>query len=92
VDGRRRLGVVVVVPALTHREDAEEHVVATLVTRLVRPRAEDMAHRVDAPRDVLDHEEAREAAPQNAVQEAEWAAEHRRAEQPRDEQAGHDEP
>ena len=58
--------MVVVVPALAQRQDAEHDVVPALVVALVRPRSPQVADRVDAPGHVVDQENAHQAAPQEA--------------------------
>src|ERR1043166_5170243 len=54
VAGRGREGVVRVVEALPHRQDAEDEVVTALVAAPVGPEAPQVADGVDAPGDAVD--------------------------------------
>lgn len=69
--GRAGEGVVVVVPAFAEAEDAEDEVVGRVVVALERAAAPDVADRVDAPGDVVHHEDTDQAAPEEAHERAE---------------------
>ena len=64
-------GVVVVVPAFAHGEDAEEEVIPALVGGVELATAESMTDRIHGPRDVLVKEETNKAAPYQAGEGAE---------------------
>ncbi len=61
--GAGRVVVMVVVPALAHRHEPHEPVVAAVFAGLVVAVAEEVGERVDAPGDVPDHHRADEDAP-----------------------------
>ena len=71
VTGGAGKGVVVVVPALAHGEDAEEEIVAALVRGVELAAAEGVADGVHGPSDVLVKEEADETSPDQAGEGAE---------------------
>ena len=70
VPGRGREGVVVVVPPLPQAENAEQEVVPAAIAGLEGTAPPQMAHRVDAPGNVMDQEDPGQAAPQQAAQGA----------------------
>ena len=63
VPGRPGEGVVAVVPRLAHRHDGKGTDVGALIAGAERPTAERVADRVDAPRDVVQHQDANAAGP-----------------------------
>src|SRR3954471_4392708 len=63
VEGRGRERVVVVVPALAERDQAQQPDVPALVLRTEAPTAPEVADRVDRERDVVEQEDADRAAP-----------------------------
>ena len=66
VDGRAREGVVVVVPGLAERRQRQPEDVGRVVLDVEAPAPEEVADGVDRPRDVVDEEDADQAAPQQA--------------------------
>src|SRR5207245_6777129 len=83
-------GMMVVVPAFAEGQDAEQEVVAAVIAARVRTAAPDVAYGIDAPGNVVDQEDARQAAPDEAEQRAHPACRQHAAQHRRDEQAeGH---
>src|SRR6476469_5583972 len=81
VDSGGREGVMVVVPGLAKGGKGEQGEVARLVGGLVRAPAEDVAERVDAVGEVMQHEDADHAAPEQPGQSGDERAADRVAEQ-----------
>ena len=71
VTGGTGEGVVVIVPAFTHGQDAKEEIVSASIGCFKGAATEGVADRVDRPGDVLVHEEADEATPDKATKSAE---------------------
>src|SRR4029079_16275858 len=63
VPRRRREGVMRVMPPLPEGKDAEHEVIPALIVAPVRPLAPQVANRVDAPRHVVDEEDAGQPTP-----------------------------
>jgi hypothetical protein len=70
VSRRRGEGVVRVVSALSHCEDAEYEDVSAVVVATVRPRSPSVAGRFDAPGHMMREEEPHQHAPDQAGQQA----------------------
>jgi hypothetical protein len=58
--------MMVVVPALTKSESAEHEVVSALVARFEGAAAPQVTNRIDAPSHVMNQEDPRQSAPQQA--------------------------
>ena len=56
----------VVMPPFAKGEDAEDRIIPAFIRRLIRPRAPDVADRVDAPGDVVQQAGANQSTPQRA--------------------------
>src|SRR5436305_556913 len=84
--------VVVVVPRLAERRQREPEDVGRVVVGIEPAAAEEVAHRVHAPGDVVDHEDPHEAAPQKRGQAAGDAAAQPEPEGERNRQAEQYEP
>jgi hypothetical protein len=84
--------MVVVVPGLPQRRQRQPEHVARLVVDVEPPRTEEVAHRVHAPRHVVDEEHAHEPAPQQAGRRADQRSGQRPPGERGQEQAGEDEP
>ena len=82
-----REGVVVVVPGLAEGRDRDQRQVARLVGRLEVALAEDVAERVDAVGEVVQDEDADEAAPEQAGDRGEEGAADHPAEREGEEEA-----
>ena len=82
-----REGVVVVVPGLAERRQREPEHVGRVVLDVEAAAAEEVAHRVDRPGDVVEHEDAHEAAPHQAGERALERAGEEVAEAGREQQA-----
>ncbi len=87
VDGGGREGVVVVVPGLAEGRDRDQRQVARLVAGLEVAVAEDVAERVDAVGEVVQDEDADQAAPEQAGDRGEQGAADQPAEREGDEEA-----
>ena len=90
MEGRRREGVVVVVPGLAERQQRQPTDVGRLVVRLEAPAAEEVADRVDAEGGVVQEEDAREPAPHQRQEGTGQGSLDRQADQEGDRQAGDD--
>ena len=67
VTGGTGEGVVVIVPAFTHGQDAKEEIVSASIGCFKGAATEGVADRVDRPGDVLVHEEANETTPNKST-------------------------